>query len=78
MARILLNPKQKNQKHAYLNSSGVRIVFDKDNGYAFSDDSAMDAEIEFFKEQGFVLKGEKKTLADAKPAAPKAKKEDSE
>lgn len=71
MARILINPRQTQQKALYADQKGFKVVFDKDNGYAFSDDKEMDASVEHFKKQGFKLKGAKSGVsANAKPVEP--------
>ena len=67
MVRIMINPKQSQQKALYRDDKGHNVLFDKDNGYAFSDDEAMDSTIEHFKSEGFKLKGEKNTVSAAKP-----------
>lgn len=66
MVRTLINPKQTKQKVLATNYDGGRVLFDKKNGYAFSDDAAMDKTIEHFKSLGYKLKGEKAGLSQKK------------
>lgn len=66
MARIIINPKQTQQKALYSNQDGVKVLFDKDNGYAFSDDASMDKTIEHFKKFGFKYKDAKNNMSSFK------------
>jgi len=75
MARILINPKQTQKKALYQDHQGVKVLFDRDNGYAFSDDSTMDETIEHFKSLGFKFKGQKAGLSQTKKVEEEVKKE---
>jgi len=76
MARQVINPKQTKQKAQYRDDKGNNVLFDKNNGYYFSNDKEMDKTVDFFLNKGFKIKGVKKKKSIIEPKKEEPKKEE--
>ena len=76
MARRLINPKQTAPMATETGPDGTFVIFNRERGYTFSDDKAMDSFVEFFLAKGFVYADEveKKVPVKKKVAKKKAVK----